>query len=216
MNIALVDYGAGNIHSAAKALRIAGERRGIAVIVEATRDPEKIRAADRVVLPGDGAFAHCMAELKGAPGVMAALEHTVRREKKPFLGICVGMQMLASSSEEHGEHQGLGWLPGKIRRLSPADAKLKIPHMGWNELYPKRAHPALAGLQLGPEGQTAYFLHSYHFEAENPADIIAVADYCGAVTAVVARENILGCQFHPEKSQALGLSLIGNFLAWRP
>ncbi len=216
MNIALVDYGAGNIHSAAKALEIAGKQRGIDVHVTATCDSGAILAADRIVLPGDGAFAHCMTALRNSPGVVEALGQAVLAKNVPFLGICVGMQLLATESEEHGSHSGLNLLAGKIKRLQPGHFALKVPHMGWNELLKRREHSLLTGLDLGPSGQTAYFLHSYHFEPANQDDIIASADYGGPVTALVARGNIAGCQFHPEKSQALGLTLLGNFLSWQP
>jgi glutamine amidotransferase len=216
VKVALVDYGAGNLHSAAKALARGLEMAGLAGEVAVTATAAGVLAADRIVLPGDGAFRDCMAALGARDGLLAALERRVLRDGAPFLGICVGMQLLAREGVEHGVTAGLGWLDGRVERIVPADPALKVPHMGWNTLERRRPHPVLDGLALGPEGLHAYFLHSYHFTAAEPASLVAVADYGGPVTAIVGRDNILGVQFHPEKSQTLGLSLLARFLEWQP
>ncbi len=216
MRIALIDYGAGNIHSAHKALERAGRDAGLVLNVDVTSDPAAVAAADRIVLPGDGAFADCMAHLVAAPGMIETLQETVRRKGRPFLGICVGMQLLADRGLEHGVTAGLGWIPGEVRLLEPAEPGLKVPHMGWNTLEAARSHPLLDGLPLGEAGLHAYFLHAYHLVAREPSDLIARADYGGAVSAIVARDSMVGTQFHPEKSQKLGLALLGNFLRWKP
>jgi glutamine amidotransferase len=218
MNVVIVDYGSGNLRSAAKAFeRAAAEAGGASVAVSA--DPRAVAAADRIVLPGVGAFADCMAGLARLPGMVEALTRAVREQGRPFLGICVGMQLLAERGFEHGTHRGLGWIAGEVHRLEPAQpappaAPLKVPHMGWNELVLRTpAHPLLAGLASGAH---AYFVHSYALRASDPADVAATADYGGTLVAMVARANVAGTQFHPEKSQATGLRLIANFLAWRP
>jgi glutamine amidotransferase len=216
VNIALIDYGAGNLHSAAKALLRAGTEADISPSVSITSDPALIRAADRIVLPGDGAYADCMANLKAAPGLLEALTERVQRQAVPFLGICVGMQLLASAGTERGHTPGLGWLPGVVELIRPADPALKVPHMGWNTLDQHRPHPLLAGLPLGEQGLHAYFLHSYHLTAAEAGDVVATARYGAPVTAIVARGCIAGTQFHPEKSQRLGLALLRNFLTWQP
>jgi len=214
MLIAIIDYGSGNLRSAAKAFERAAADHGHAAAVEVTGDADRVRAADRVVLPGVGAFADCKAGLAAVPGMIDALEDTVIRRGRPFLGICVGMQLMAGVGREHGDHEGLGWIPGQVVRLTPADPALKIPHMGWNVLQVRRpAHPVLASL---PEGAHAYFVHSYHLEAEDPAHVLATVDYGGTVAAVVGRDNLIGTQFHPEKSQAVGQRLIDGFLSWSP
>jgi glutamine amidotransferase len=215
-HVAIIDYGSGNLHSAAKAFERAARDSGRACRIVVTSDPKEVRSADRVVLPGVGAFADCKRGLEAVAGMHAALEETVRRKGRPFLGICVGMQLLATRGLEHGVTEGLGWIPGEVRAIEPADPALKIPHMGWNTLTALRAHPLLADLPTGPSGLHAYFVHSYHLVADNRADVVAETDYGGPVTALVARGNIAGTQFHPEKSQALGLGLIANFLAWMP
>ena len=202
--IALVDYGAGNLRSVHNALVAAGAD-GVVV----TDDPATVRGADRVVLPGVGAFAACKAALDAVPGMVAAMEEAVLRGGRPFLGICVGMQLLADAGEEHGSHAGLGWIGGTVRRLEPVDPALKVPHMGWNDVVVRDDH---ALVQPGE----AYFLHSYAFEPSTPADRIAVTDHGGPVTAAIGRDNLLGVQFHPEKSQAYGLALLTRFLGWRP
>ncbi len=202
--IALVDYGAGNLRSVWNALAAAGAD-GVSV----TADPDAVRAADRIVLPGVGAFAACMAALSAIPGMVAALGERVCDGGTPFLGICVGMQLMADSGEEHGRHAGLGWIGGTVRRLAPADPALKVPHMGWNDVSPSRDHPLIA------RGE-AYFLHSYAFAPADPADMVAATGHGGAVTAAIARDTMIGVQFHPEKSQAYGLAFLTRFLAWRP
>ncbi len=214
MNVAIVDYGSGNLHSAAKALERAANGLGADVIV--TSDPEIVRNADRVVLPGVGAFADCRRGLDAVDGMVAALEEAVHGRGRPFLGICVGLQLLAERGLEHGVTAGLGWIKGEVDRISPADPALKIPHMGWNTLETRRAHPLLAGIETGPSGLHAYFVHSYQFVLADPADLVATTDYGGTITAAVAKDNVAGTQFHPEKSQTLGLALLANFLKWRP
>ncbi len=215
-HVAIIDYGSGNLHSAAKAFERAARDAGLACCILVTSDPKEVRSADRVVLPGVGAFADCRRGLEAVAGMHDALEEAVRRNGRPFLGICVGMQLLASRGLEHGVTEGLGWIPGEVRAIEPRDPALKIPHMGWNTLTALRAHPLLAGLPTGPKGLHAYFVHSYHLVVEDRADVVAETDYGGPVTALVARGNIAGTQFHPEKSQTLGLGLIANFLTWNP
>lgn len=210
---ALIDYGSGNLRSAAKAFERAAREAGIATEVQVTRDAEVVRTADRVVLPGVGAFADCRRGLAAVPGMEAALEEAVRQRGRPFLGICVGMQLMAERGREFETVAGLGWLPGEVVALTPADPALKIPHMGWNELRLRRPHPVLAGIGAGAH---AYFVHSYHFAAGAPDVVLAEVDYGGAVAAAVGRGNLLGVQFHPEKSQAVGLRFIADFLRWRP
>ncbi len=216
MSVAIVDYGSGNLHSAAKAFERAAHDAGIGQPIVVTRDPAVVAGADRVVLPGVGAFADCRHGLDAVDGMVAALEEAVRRKGRPFFGICVGMQLLADRGREYEVTDGLGWVAGEVDRITPGDPKLKIPHMGWNTLNVVRPHPLLDGLSLGPQGQHAYFVHSYQFKPSQHADLVAEADYGGAVTAIVGRDNIVGTQFHPEKSQKLGLALIANFLKWKP
>jgi glutamine amidotransferase len=211
--VAIIDYGSGNLRSAEKAFaRVSGElRTGHEILV--TSAPERVREAERIVLPGVGAFADCMYGLSSVAGMIEVLEEEVLQRGKPFLGICVGMQLLASVGREHGDHKGLGWIDGEVVHLTPQDPSLKIPHMGWNELKITQAHPLLAGVN----GEAhAYFVHSYHLRARDPGAVLATTDYAGAIAAVVGRDNIAGTQFHPEKSQSVGLDLIGRFLAWRP
>jgi glutamine amidotransferase len=215
-HVAIIDYGSGNLHSAAKAFERAARDAGPESRIVVTADPEVVRAADRVVLPGVGAFADCRRGLEAVPGLHEALEDVVRGKGRPFLGICVGMQLLATRGLEHGVTEGLGWIAGEVRAIEPKDPALKIPHMGWNTLTVTREHALLDGLLTGPHGLHAYFVHSYHFVPENPADVVAKTDYGGPVTALVAHGNIAGTQFHPEKSQTLGLGLIANFLKWAP
>jgi len=212
--LALIDYGAGNLQSVAHALRVAGAGCGWAGHVAVTADPAVLRAADRVVLPGVGSFRACAEGLRAIPGLVAALEARVLAEAVPFLGICVGMQLLASQGVEHGSTPGLGWVPGEVRRIVPADAPavaggIKVPHMGWNDVRPSPGAPLV-------EPGEAYFLHSYHFVPEDPRHIAAVTEHGGALAAALARDNILGLQFHPEKSQSYGLALLARFLEWRP
>ena len=214
--VAIIDYGSGNLHSAVKAFERAAREGGSGAEIVLTDDPAVVKAADRIVLPGVGAFADCYRGLHRIAGMRDALEEAVRARSRPFLGICVGMQMLASRGLEYGVHEGLGWIEGEVDAIRPSDPALKIPHMGWNTLDIRRSHPLLAGIQTGSDGLHAYFVHSFHMTPAEAADLIAVADYGGPVTAMVARGNIAGTQFHPEKSQRLGLALIANFLSWRP
>ena len=208
----LVDYESGNLHSAEKAFqRMAAEVGGGQVIVSARA--EDVARADRIVLPGDGAFPACRDALAAVPGMTEALEDAVIARARPFLGICVGMQLLATKGLEYRAVPGLGWIGGTVERIAPADPALKVPHMGWNDLQVDRAHPMLEGLQTG---EHAYFVHSYQFHVADAAHLLAHVDYGGPVTAIVGRDNLLGTQFHPEKSQAAGLRLIGNFLRWSP
>jgi glutamine amidotransferase len=216
MRVAIVDYGSGNLRSAEKAFERAAAEAGIAAEVFLARKAEDVRSADRVVLPGVGAFADCRRGIEAVEGMREALEEAALRRAVPFLGICVGMQLMASRGLEHGETAGFGWIPGEVRPITPADPALKIPHMGWNVLLPVSPHPVFEGLPLGPEGMHAYFVHSYHFVPESEAHVLARTDYGGEVTAAVGRDNLLGFQFHPEKSQKLGLELIGRFLRWAP
>ena len=212
MTTVIVDYESGNLHSAEKAFqRMAAETGAGAVVV--TSDPEVVAAAERVVLPGDGAFPACRRALFARAGLFEALEEAALRRARPFLGICIGMQMLASRGMEYAETPGFDWIPGTVERIAPADAALKVPHMGWNDLVVDRPHPVLEGIATGDH---AYFVHSYQMRLADPAHRLAHADYGGPVTAVVGRDTILGTQFHPEKSQATGLRLIANFLRWRP
>ena len=215
-HVAIIDYGSGNLHSAAKAFERAARDSGSESRIVVTADPDVVRAADRVVLPGVGAFADCRRGLEAVAGLHETLEDVVRGKGRPFLGICVGMQLLATRGLEHGVTEGLGWIAGEVRAIEPKDATLKIPHMGWNTLTVTRDHALLAGLPTGPQGLHAYFVHSYHFVPESRADVVAETDYGGPVTALVAHGNIAGTQFHPEKSQTLGLGLIANFLKWMP
>jgi glutamine amidotransferase len=216
MTVAVIDYGSGNLHSAAKALERAARESGIGDTIKVTSDPDTVRRADRIVLPGVGAFADCKRGLDAVPGMVAAMSEAVRERGRPFFGICVGMQLMAKRGRENVVTEGLGWIDGEVDRIAPADAALKIPHMGWNTLAPKRAHALLDGIALGPDGLHAYFVHSYQLQPTNKADLVAEADYGGPVTAMVARDNLAGTQFHPEKSQRLGLALLANFLRWKP
>lgn len=213
MIVAIVDYGSGNLRSAAKAFERAAAENAIAAEIVVTSVPEIIAGADRVVLPGVGAFADCRRGLAAVPGLEAAMHEAVCARGRPFLGICVGMQLMADRGREFGTTDGLGWISGEVVALEPNDPALKIPHIGWNELTPHRAHPLLDGLATGAH---AYFVHSYHFCLGDDADLIAATDYGGQVAAVIGHDNVAGTQFHPEKSQMAGLRLIGNFLRWRP
>jgi glutamine amidotransferase len=213
MSVAIIDYGSGNLHSAAKAFERAA--RGSDTKIEVTADPERVRKAERIVLPGVGAFRDCRDGLNAIPGMWQMLEEEVRRGK-PFLGICVGMQLMAERGLEHVETKGFGWIKGDVKVIEPKDSALKIPHMGWNTLDCLRPHALFDGIALGASGLHAYFVHSYHLALRDASALVATAEYGGAVTAFVARDNVAGSQFHPEKSQALGLALIGNFLKWRP
>lgn len=216
MRVAIIDYGSGNLRSALKAFERAAREAGLAAEIELTAEAERVRTADRVVLPGVGAFADCRAGLDAVPGMVEALDEAVRGRGRPFLGICVGMQLLATRGLEKTVTPGLGWIAGDVRLIEPADASLKIPQIGWNTLDLRRPHPLFDGIATGPDGLHAYFVHSYWLDAREPGDVVAVTDYGGPLTAVVARDNVAGTQFHPEKSQTLGLALIGNFLRWAP
>jgi glutamine amidotransferase len=218
MTLAIIDYGSGNLRSAAKAFERAARESGLATKIVVTADPNVVAAAERIVLPGVGAFADCRKGLYGLPGMVAALTEAVQRGGRPFMGICVGMQLLASRGLEHGSHAGLDWIEGEVVELAPMNPNLKIPHMGWNELtilsLSKGApHPVLAGIAPGAH---AYFVHSYYFKPARENVRLADTDYGGPIAAVIGRDNIVGTQFHPEKSQATGLTLVGNFLRWRP
>ncbi len=216
MSVAIVDYGSGNLHSAAKAFERAAREAGRAQAIVVTSDPARVVAAERVVLPGVGAFADCRRGLDDIPGMVEALNESVLQRGRPFFGICVGMQLMAERGREYQVTPGLGWVAGDVDRITPSDAGLKIPHMGWNTLNMLRPHPLLADLALGPDGLHAYFVHSYELKPSRRADLIAQADYGGPLTAIVGRDNMVGTQFHPEKSQRLGLALIANFLKWMP
>jgi imidazole glycerol-phosphate synthase subunit HisH len=216
MTVAIIDYGSGNLHSARKAFERAAREAGTNCEIKVTARPEDVLAADHVVLPGVGAFADCRRGLDGVSGMVEAMEEAARKRGRPFLGICVGAQLMATRGLEHEVVAGLNWIAGDVAPIKPRDPGLKIPHMGWNTLDVARGHPLLSGLRTGPSGLHAYFVHSYQLYADDPADVVATADYGGRVTAIVARDNVAGTQFHPEKSQTLGLALIANFLKWRP
>lgn len=211
VRVAIIDYDSGNLHSAEKAVALVGRDRAAEVIV--TSDPDVVAKVDRIVLPGDGAFPACRAAFDAVPGMMEALTDAVRLRGVPFLGICVGMQMLADEGLEYRPTPGFGWIGGRVERITPADPLLKVPHMGWNNLDIHRQHPVLAGV---PQGGHCYFVHSWQFRVADPADLVASVGYGGPVTAIVARDNVVGMQFHPEKSQRLGLQMLGNFLDWNP
>jgi imidazole glycerol-phosphate synthase subunit HisH len=212
MTTALVDYDSGNLHSAQKAFeRMAAEVGTGPIIV--TGDPDVVARADRIVLPGDGAFPHCRSQLYAHSGLAEAITEAVTRRAVPFFGICVGMQMLATMGHEYEDTPGFGWIAGDIRRITPADPALKVPHMGWNDLVIDTPHPVLDGIA---SGEHAYFVHSYAMQVSNPAERLAHVDYGGDVTAIIGRDTIIGTQFHPEKSQHAGLRMIANFLKWRP
>ncbi|MBK8084650.1 MAG: imidazole glycerol phosphate synthase subunit HisH [Devosia sp.] len=213
--VAIIDYGSGNLRSAAKAFGRAAREAGTGDEIVVTEDAERVRRADRIVLPGVGAFADCRAGLDAISGMVEVLEERVIRGGVPFLGICVGMQLMASEGREKIITKGLGWIAGAVVRIEPAGG-LKVPHMGWNTLNILQRHPVLAGIPDGPQGLHAYFVHSYHLSVAQPETLIATAEYGQPVTAIVGRDNLVGTQFHPEKSQTLGLTLIGNFLRWKP
>ncbi|NDW03749.1 imidazole glycerol phosphate synthase subunit HisH [Jiella pacifica] len=212
----IIDYGSGNLRSATKAVERAAREAGSDVTVALTDDPDVVRAADGVILPGVGAYADCRAGLAAVPGMVEALLETVETKARPFLGICVGMQLMASRGLEKSVTEGFGWIPGDVVRITPSDPALKIPQIGWNTITAGREHPLLTGIPTGPEGLHAYFVHSYHLAASDQGMVVATADYGGPVTAMVARDNFAGTQFHPEKSQTLGLRLLANFLDWKP
>jgi glutamine amidotransferase len=216
MSVAIVDYGSGNLHSAAKAFERAARESGHTQPIVVTNDPASVARADRVVLPGVGAFADCRRGLDEIPGMIDALEQSVRKKGRPFFGICVGMQLMAERGREYQVTPGLGWIAGEVDRITPSDPDLKIPHMGWNTLSMLKTHPLLDEIPLGHDGLHAYFVHSYELKTARRGDLVAQADYGGPLTAIVGRDNMVGTQFHPEKSQRLGLALIANFLKWSP
>ena len=213
MTVAIVDYGSGNLRSAAKAFERAAREAGTHERVLVTSNPNEVADANRIVLPGVGAFADCRAGLYSVPGMVEVLQREVIGRAKPFLGICVGMQLMATRGVEYGVHAGLDWIAGDVVRIEPGPAHLKIPHMGWNELRGLKPHPLLDGIA---DGDHAYFVHSFQLQADRPETVLSVVDYGGPVTAMVGRDNLAGTQFHPEKSQATGLRLITNFLRWKP
>ena len=216
MRVAIIDYGSGNLRSATKAFERAAREAGIAAEIELTADSARVRSADRIVLPGVGAYADCAAGLHAVPGMREAVEEVALQRARPFLGICVGMQLMSERGLEKTVTKGFGWIAGDVKEITPADPALKIPQIGWNTIEVKRDHPLFSGIATGSNGLHAYFVHSYHLDARKPDEVLAVAGYGGPVTAAVARDNLAGTQFHPEKSQALGLALIANFLRWRP
>ena len=216
MRVAIIDYGSGNLRSATKAFERAAREACIAAEIDLTADAERVRSADRVVLPGVGAYADCAAGLAAVPGMRAAIDDAVVHAGRPFLGICVGMQLMSARGLEKTVTQGLGWIAGDVVEMTPSDPALKIPQIGWNTIHVKHPHPLFKGIPTGDDGLHAYFVHSYHLAATNPDEVLATTDYGGPVTAAVARDNMAGTQFHPEKSQVLGLALIANFLRWKP
>jgi imidazole glycerol-phosphate synthase subunit HisH len=216
MKTVIIDYGSGNLHSAHKAFERAANDHGIKAEIMVSNRVADVMAADRIVLPGVGAFKDCRNGLMAVDGMRDALQKKVVVGGFPFLGICVGMQLMATRGLEHDVTQGLGWIAGDVVKITPSDASLKIPHMGWNTLNVQSNHPVLDGIATGPDGLHAYFVHSYHMQPTLPDDIIATTDYASEITAIVGYENMVGTQFHPEKSQALGLRLIANFLRWKP
>ena len=216
MRVAIIDYGSGNLRSATKAFERAAREAGIPATIQLTDKADIVAAADRVVLPGVGAYADCRAGLDAVDGMTEALIEAVEKQARPFLGICVGMQLMSSRGLEKTTTNGFGWIKGDVVEMTPSDPALKIPQIGWNTLNLSRPHPLFEGIETGPDGLHAYFVHSYHLAAANAVDVIATTDYGGPTTATVGRDNMVGTQFHPEKSQALGLKLIANFLAWTP
>ncbi|MEI9407551.1 imidazole glycerol phosphate synthase subunit HisH [Mesorhizobium salmacidum] len=216
MRVAIIDYGSGNLRSATKAFERAAREAGISARIDLTADADRVRTADRIVLPGVGAYADCAAGLRAVEGMWEAVEDVAIAKGRPFLGICVGMQLMSQRGLEKTITNGFGWISGDVKEITPSDPALKIPQIGWNTIDLRRQHPLFSGIPTGARGLHAYFVHSYHLDAKNPDEVAAVADYGGPVTATVARDNLAGTQFHPEKSQALGLTLITNFLRWRP
>jgi glutamine amidotransferase len=216
VRVAIIDYGSGNLRSAAKAFERAAVEACVTATIDVTSDPDAVAKADRIVLPGVGAFADCRAGLGAVSGMVEVLRQCVEVAGRPFLGICVGMQLCATRGLEFGETPGFGWIPGDVIAMKPADPTLKIPHMGWNTLSVHSPHALLDGIATGADGLHAYFVHSYHLQPTDSADLVATADYGGEVTALVAHGTVAGTQFHPEKSQTLGLRLIANFLRWAP
>lgn len=216
MRVAIIDYGSGNLRSATKAFERAAREAGLTAEIELTDNADRVATADRIVLPGVGAYADCRRGLDAVPGMHDAITDVVENKGRPFFGICVGMQLMSSRGLEKTVTNGFGWIEGDVVEMTPSDSSLKIPQIGWNTLTLNRPHPLFSGIPTGPDGLHAYFVHSYHLAARKPADVIATTDYGGAMTAFVGRDNMVGAQFHPEKSQALGLKLIANFLTWTP
>lgn len=216
MRVAIIDYGSGNLRSATKAFERAAREAGINATIDLTDKADAVATADRIVLPGVGAYADCRAGLDAVPGMREAIIDVVEHKGRPFLGICVGMQLMSSRGLEKTTTDGFGWIEGDVVEMTPTDPALKIPQIGWNTLNLKHPHPLFEGIPTGPEGLHAYFVHSYHLAARKQAEVIATTEYGGATTAFVGRDNMAGSQFHPEKSQALGLALIANFLRWKP
>ncbi|MBX3579310.1 MAG: imidazole glycerol phosphate synthase subunit HisH [Rhizobiaceae bacterium] len=216
MRVAIIDYGSGNLRSATKAFERAAREAGLSAGIDLTADAERVRTADRIVLPGVGAYADCRAGLDAVPGMVEAIEEVAIAKGRPFLGICVGMQLMSERGLEKTVTKGFGWIAGDVKEIVPSDPSLKVPQIGWNTIEVRRAHPLFAGIRTAEDGLHAYFVHSYHLDATRPDQVLAVTNYGGPVTAAVARDNLAGTQFHPEKSQALGLALIANFLRWKP
>ena len=216
MRVAIIDYGSGNLRSATKAFERAAREAGIDAEIDLTDKPDAVATADRIVLPGVGAYAECRAGLDAVSGMHEALIEAVETNARPFLGVCVGMQLMSSRGLEKTTSEGFGWIKGDVVEMTPSDPSLKIPQIGWNTLELANPHPLFEGIPTGPDGLHAYFVHSYHLAAANPSDVIATTEYGGAMTAFVGRDNMVGAQFHPEKSQTLGLALISNFLRWKP
>jgi len=216
MRVAIIDYGSGNLRSATKAFERAAREAGIDAEIDLTDKPDAVASADRIVLPGVGAYADCRAGLDAVSGMHEALIEAVETKARPFLGVCVGMQLMSSRGLEKTTSEGFGWIKGDVVEMTPSDPSLKIPQIGWNTLELANPHPLFEGIPTGPDGLHAYFVHSYHLAAANPSDVIATTEYGGAMTAFVGRDNMVGAQFHPEKSQTLGLALISNFLRWKP
>lgn len=216
MRVAIIDYGSGNLRSVAKAFERAARESGMDMQIEVTADAGRVASADHIVLPGVGAYAECRRGLGAVEGMIETLHDTVIHKARPFLGICVGMQLMSERGLEKDVTAGLGWIAGDVCEMTPSDPNLKIPQIGWNTIHVKHSHPIFENIPTGPHGLHAYFVHSYALAAKNEADVLATTDYGGAVTAAVARDNLVATQFHPEKSQALGLALIANFLKWKP
>jgi glutamine amidotransferase len=216
MRVAIIDYGSGNLRSATKAFERASREAGIDAVIDLTDKADAVATADRVVLPGVGAYADCKAGLDAVPGMVDALTDAVINRGRPFLGVCVGMQLMSSRGLEKTITEGLGWIPGDVVEMTPDDSSLKIPQIGWNTLELTHPHPLFDGIPTGPDGLHAYFVHSYHLAAKDDGNVVATTDYGGSMTAFVGRDNMAGSQFHPEKSQKLGLAMIGNFLRWKP
>ncbi|KQW28182.1 imidazole glycerol phosphate synthase subunit HisH [Rhizobium sp. Root274] len=216
MRVAIIDYGSGNLRSATKAFERAAREAGLEAEIELTDKADRVASADRIVLPGVGAYADCRRGLDAVPGMHDAITEVVETKGRPFFGICVGMQLMSSRGLEKTTTEGFSWIKGDVVEMTPSDPNLKIPQIGWNTLTLNRPHPLFEGIPTGPDGLHAYFVHSYHLAAEHAADVIATTDYGGPMTAFVGRDTMVGAQFHPEKSQALGLKLIANFLTWAP